>query len=222
MVKRIHRSLLAKAEKKLLVRIAGMMPCWVTPDRLTAVGVLGALIVFTGYVLSAYNADFLWLATLGFLVHWFGDSLDGTLARVRAIERPRYGFLIDQSSDVVSDILIMVGLGLSPYVRLDIALLGLIGYFALTIHSLVWNSVAGVHRISGTLIGPTELRLALILMNIILWLIGAPKGFLGFETITWCEANILAFFVGMMLTFFFNVYTDSRTLLSEREGDQRP
>lgn len=225
MPRRVHRSLFAAAEKRLLVYLATALPRWVTPDLLTASGVLGAATVFAGYLLSGHDPAFLWLANLGLVVHWFGDSLDGTLARVRNIERPKYGFLIDQSSDVVGDILIMAGLGLSPYARLDTALLALIGYHALTIHSLVWNAVAGEHRISGDVFGPTELRMALLAMNIVLWLIGAPAGFLGFAALSWCDAVLLAVFAAMMLSFLVALFTDARALRSEREDaerDQRP
>lgn len=223
MSRRVHRSLLAAAEKKLLVGLATSMPGWVTPDQLTALGVLGAATVFGGYLLSAQDPAFLWIANLGLLVHWFGDSLDGTLARVRGTERPKYGFLVDQSVDVASDILIMAGLGLSSYARLDTALLALIGYHALTIHSLVWNAVAGEHRISGAVLGPTELRIGLIAMNTALWFGGAPKGFLGFDALSWCDALMLATFAGMMLTFAVTLFTDARKLRGET-GDraQRP
>ena len=93
---------------------------------------------------------------------------------------------------MASDILIMAGLGLSPYARLDIALLALIGYHALTIQSLVWNAVAGEHRISGAVFGPTELRIALIAMNVASVVGGAPKGFLGYAGLSWCDALMLA------------------------------
>lgn len=220
MSRRVHRSLLAAAEKTLLIRMATAMPQWVTPDRLTALGTLGAVLVFAGYLLSGRDPAFLWLANLGLLVHWFGDSLDGTLARVRGIERPRYGFLVDQSVDVAGDILILAGLGLSPYARLDTALLALIGYHALTIHSLVWHAVAGEHRISGAVLGPTELRIGLVAMNVALWLWGAPAGFLGCAAFTWCDALLLATFAGMMLTFIAAVFTDARALRDDRA--QRP
>ena len=174
MSQRIHRSLLAAAEKTLLVRLATALPRWVSPDQLTALGFVGAVAVFAGYLLAAHNPAWLWLANLGLFLHWFGDSLDGTLARVRGIERVKYGFLVDQSVDVAADILILAGLGLSPYARLDTALLALAGYHALTIHSLVWHAVAGQHRISGAVFGPTELRIALLAMNLALWLNGAP------------------------------------------------
>src|SRR5262245_24038819 len=113
--------------------MASALPAWVTPDRLTALGVFGAAVVFAGSLLSNRDPAFLWLANLGLVIHWLGDSLDGTLARVRGSERPKLGFVMDQSVDVVGDILIMAGLGLSPFVRLDAALLALVGYHALTV-----------------------------------------------------------------------------------------
>jgi len=222
---RVHRSLTAAAEKTLLVRLATAMPRWVTPDQLTALGVSGAATVFAGYLLSGRDPAFLWLANLGLLLHWFGDSLDGTLARVRGIERPKYGFFLDQSVDVAGDILIMAGLGLSPYARLDTTLLALIGYHALTIHSLVWNSVAGEHHISGAVLGPTELRIGLVVINVALWMGGAQLGFLGYPALTWCDALMLAVFAGMMLSFFAAVFSDARRLRRQGENgtrDQRP
>jgi phosphatidylglycerophosphate synthase len=217
---RVHRSLLAAAEKTLLVRMAAALPRWVSPDRLTALGVIGAVMVFAGYVLSHRNPDFLWLASFGLFVHWFGDSLDGTLARVRGTERVNYGFLVDQSTDVASDILIVVGLGFSPYARLDTALLALIGYHALAIQSLIWRAVAGEHRISGAVFGPTELRIALVAMNVALWSGGASKGFLGYEAFSWCDAVLLAAFAAMVLIFFVTLFTDARALRGQR--DRRP
>jgi phosphatidylglycerophosphate synthase len=218
---RVHRSILAAAEKRLLVRMAAALPRWVSPDLLTALGVAGAGITFAGYVLSHRGPDYLWLANLGLLLHWFGDSLDGTLARVRGAERVKYGFLLDQSTDVASDILILAGLGLSPYARLDTALLALVGYHALAIHSLVWNAVAGEHRISGAVFGPTELRIALFAMNVALWSGGAPAGFLGYAALGWCDAVLLAAFAVMMLVFLASVFADARALRGRREDAQR-
>lgn len=222
MQRRIHRSLLAAVEKRLLVRLAATLPRWVTPDQLTALGAIGAAVVFAGYLLSARDPAFLWLANLGLLVHWFGDSLDGTLARLRAIERPKYGFLLDQSVDVAGDILILAGLGLSPYARLDAALLALIGYHALTIHSLVWSAVSGEHRISGAVLGPTELRIGLVAMNAALWYGGASKGFLGYDAFSWCDALLLAAFAVMMLVFFAALFSDARALRADEDRTQRP
>jgi phosphatidylglycerophosphate synthase len=222
MVRRVHRSLLAEAEKRLLIRIAQRLPGWISPDRLTALGVFGAALVFAGYLLSRGSAGFLWLANLGLLVHWAGDSLDGTLARVRRAEQPKYGFFLDQATDVVGDILIMTGLGLSSYARLDTCLLALLGYHALTIHSLLWHAVSGEHRISGAVFGPTELRIGLVAINIALWLFGAQPGFAGFAGLTWCDAAMLAVFAIMMLVFATSVAGNARALRNRGDRDQPP
>jgi len=220
MVQRVHASLLAAVEKRLLVQLAAATPRAISPDHLTALGVLGAAVCFAGYVTSDENPNFLWLASFGLLLHWLGDSLDGTLARVRGAERPKLGFLLDQCTDVVGDILIMAGLGLSPYARLDTALLALVGYHALAIHALVRHAVTGEHRISDNLVGPTELRLALVAINVALWSAGATQGFLGFASLTWCDGILLAAFAAFMLAFVAAVAADLRALRGERE-DQR-
>ena len=114
--KRINDILLGPLERPALHWLAENMPGWVTPDLLTAVGLMGSLIALAGYGLSSYDPLFLWLASLGFIINWFGDSLDGTLARYRHIERPIYGFYIDHSMDIVTEALFFIGLGISPYV----------------------------------------------------------------------------------------------------------
>ncbi len=89
--KRIQTSVLNAAEKKVLVWLAQRQPRWVTSDMLTAIGVVGAIVVAVGYILSNRHIGWLWLASLGFVINWYGDSLDGTLARVRGTQRPVYG-----------------------------------------------------------------------------------------------------------------------------------
>lgn len=93
--KRIQTSVLNSTEKKVLVWLAERQPKWMTSDMLTAIGVFGAVVVAVGYALSNYDVSWLWLASLGFAVNWYGDSLDGTLARVRGTQRPVYGFYLD-------------------------------------------------------------------------------------------------------------------------------
>ena len=215
MSERVHESVLATAEKRLLIGVARRLPSWVVPDHLTALGALGAGVVFAGYLLSYEGAAWLWLANLGLVVHWFGDSLDGTLARVRRAERPRYGFFVDQSIDVAGNLLIMMGLGLSPYVRLDVALLALTAYHALTIYSLLWNAVTGRHFVSIAGLGPTEVRLLLFAQNMALFAFGAQPGFLGLGPFTWCDLFLLSGFVVMALIFGFSLRADARTLLTE-------
>ena len=84
-----------------------------TPDILTAIGFFGTLLISISYILTNQTPAFLWLASLGLVINWFGDSLDGTLARFRKIERPRYGFFIDHTTDALGEVLIMVGIAIS-------------------------------------------------------------------------------------------------------------
>ncbi len=207
-MQRAHYSMLATAEKRLLIFLASKCPAWISPDGLTAIGVLGSIVVFTGYLLSHRDPAYLWLANLGLVVHWFGDSLDGTLARVRGCERPRYGFFLDQSVDVVGNVVIMVGAGLSPFMRLDTALLALTGYHALSIYSLIRSTVTGQFHVSMAGFGPTEIRIMLIGMNIGIFFGGAPAGFLGFERFSWCDSMLLFTFCVMAAIFLYNLYVD--------------
>ena len=99
---RIQTSILNPLEKKVLVWLAQRMPSWVTSDMLTFVGFLGAIVMATGYALANLNLNWLWLSCLGLLINWFGDSLDGSLARVRNTQRKTYGFYIDHNVDVIN------------------------------------------------------------------------------------------------------------------------
>ena len=107
-------------------------------------------------------------------MNWFGDSLDGTLARYRKIERPRYGFYIDHMIDMVSELLVFVGLGLSPYLRMDIAVVGLVCYLLASVYIYIVTYVSGVFRIAYSGISPTELRLVAIAANTLVFLAGNP------------------------------------------------
>jgi archaetidylinositol phosphate synthase len=169
---RIQTNVLACGERKLLDAICRRLPEWVTPDQLTAVGVLGAVVSAVGYAASNLNPYFLFLASLGLVVNWFGDSLDGSLARYREAERHRYGFFVDNSMDAVSIVTICVGLGLSPYVGMPPALFCLVGYLLLGNYVFLSNHVTGAIRLSYLGCGPTELRLLFIVFNFALFLIG--------------------------------------------------
>src|SRR3546814_2933639 len=116
---RIQENVLAKSERRLLQWLCKRMPPWVTPDILTATGLVGAALTFTGYSASNLSAEWLWLAIAGYLVQWFGDSMDGSLARFRQIERPSYGYFIDHSCAGLPTALIVWGMGLSTYWTMD-------------------------------------------------------------------------------------------------------
>lgn len=162
---RIQTSLLNAVEKKVLVYLAGKMPKWVTSDMLTFVGFLGSVIMATGYALSNLNLLWLWLASFGLVVNWFGDSLDGTLARVRGTQRKIYGFYIDHNVDVVNETIMFLGVGMSPMVNLSVAMLCLVAYFMISIYVYINCHLKGEMRLTYGGLGPTEFRLVLIIIN---------------------------------------------------------
>ena len=162
---RIQTSILNPLEKKVLVYLAKRMPAWVTSDMLTFVGFLGALIVATGYALSNLNLNWLWLASFGFFVNWFGDSLDGSLARVRNTQRKTYGFYIDHNVDVINECIMFMGVGLSPLVNLTFMMAVLVGYLMLSVYVYIDCHLKGEQRLSYGGLGPTEFRILAILVN---------------------------------------------------------
>lgn len=160
--------LLAKVEKRALQAIARRLPRWVLPDDLTALGVAAALGICAAYQLTNESKAWLWVASALLVVHWFGDSLDGTLARVRKIERPRYGYYLDHLVDAISTALIGIGLGVSPYLLLAVGTLIVIAYLTLSINVYLESQAFGRFSIGYGFVGPTEVRLILILLNTLL------------------------------------------------------
>ena len=172
--RRVNDIALARFERWVLPRMAERMPGWVPPDTLTAVAFGGAVLVFVGYAFAGTSLALLHLASFGLVLHWWGDSLDGTLARVRQIRRERYGFYIDHICDVASVALLFGGLGAGPLMRLDLALgLGAVVLMVFNLVNLVTIS-RDVFKISFAGVGPTEGRLVIIVANTGLWLAGNP------------------------------------------------
>ena len=171
--KRIQTSILNPYEKKVLVYLAERMPAWVTSDMLTFVGFLGALIVALGYALSNLDIHWLWLSCFGFFVNWFGDSLDGSLARVRNIQRKTYGFFIDHNIDVINECIMFTGVGLSPLVNMTFMAGVLVAYLALSVYVYIDCYLKGEHRLTYGGLGPTEFRILAIVVNILFMYIPA-------------------------------------------------
>jgi phosphatidylglycerophosphate synthase len=157
--------LLAAPERRVLHALAQRVPRWIRSNHLTAVGMIGAAGAGAAYALSTYNHAWLWAASAMLVVNWLGDSLDGTLARVRGTQRPKYGYYLDHVVDAFSTTMIGLGIGLSPYVYLGIALGIVVVYLAMSINVYLESTVFGVFNISYGRIGPTEVRLILILLN---------------------------------------------------------
>src|SRR5206468_7298838 len=138
--------------------IAARLPRWVTSDGLTVVGMAGVLGTGAAYALSTLSTAWLWAASAHLVVQWLGDSLDGTLARVRGAERPRYGYYLDHVVDAFSTAVIGLGVALSPYVNPCVALGVVIVYLALSINVYLESNVFGVFRLAYGRLGPTEVR----------------------------------------------------------------
>ena len=215
---RIHQSFVSRRERQALDWLCPRVPAGVTPDMLTAFGVFGAFVTLVGYAMSRWSPHFLWLASLGLVLHWLGDSLDGNIARYRKIERPRYGFFLDQTIDVVGNLLICAGMGLSPYVRMDTALLVLMGYHMLTIYVLVRTVVVREFFVTLLNSGPTELRLMVVLMNTLVIAFGAPTWtFLG-VVFTWCDLAVSIFSAGFVGTFIYLTLSFANKLREEDDA----
>src|SRR3989441_1488388 len=157
--------LLAEPERRILLRLAARVPRAIHSNHLTALGTFGAAGAGAAYALTHYSPSWLWVASLMLGINWLGDSLDGTLARVRGTQRPKYGYYLDHVVDAFSTTVIGLGIGLSPYVDLGLALGLVVVYLALSINVYLESSVFGVFKISYGHIGPTEVRLLLIALN---------------------------------------------------------
>src|SRR5262245_59334774 len=160
--------LLAVPERRLLHWMAARLPAWVTSDQLTGLGVAAATATGVAYGLSGLHTAWLWVASAMLVVQWFGDSLDRTLARVRQLERPRYGYYLDHVVDAYSTAAIGIGLGISPYVSFGIALGLVVVYLVLSIIVYLESAVFGAFRLAYGRLGPTEIRLLLIIINTVL------------------------------------------------------
>jgi phosphatidylglycerophosphate synthase len=162
---RSKQFLLAVPEARVLEGIARRLPSWIKPDHLTALGVLAALGIAAAYLLSNESEVWLWAASALLVVHWLGDSLDGTLARVRKTERPRYGYYLDHLVDAFATAVIGIGLGLSPYMLLAVGLAIVVAYLILSINTYLETHAFGVFTLGYGRLGPTEARVLLIGLN---------------------------------------------------------
>ena len=200
--KRENDILLGFLERPALKWLAAHMPAWVKPDTLTSLGIFASILIFISYSLTNISENFLWLASLGFILNWFGDSLDGTLARYRKIERPRYGFLIDHFVDAISATLIFIGLGISPYVNFSVALIALVGYLLLSIMVYLITYVTNVFQITNLKIGPTEIRVVAILANTAMFIVGNPPFSLPYFGETSFYTLIVGVLACLMIIYF--------------------
>lgn len=220
---RINQSLLAGPERKAIDWILPRLPASTTPDKLTALGTFGAFVVLLGYAGTVLSPQFLWLANLGLALHWFGDSLDGNLARYRRIERPRYGYFLDQTVDVVGNFLICVGLGLTPWVDMRVALVALAAYHMISIYVFVRAAITREFHVSLAYMGPTELRALLVLTNLSILALGVWNYQLFGFTFTWVDLSVSCFSAAFMVNFVVQVSKFAPVLreMDDRERNER-
>jgi archaetidylinositol phosphate synthase len=158
---REHRSILAAAEKRLLIFIAERLPRGINSDHLTSLALAAMGLAGAAFAAARWDRRALWLVVVALVLNWFGDSLDGTLARVRRAERPRYGFYVDHVLDIAGATLLFGGLACSPFITPSIALTLLIAYLLVAGEVFLATAVRGVFKMSVGGIGPTELRIIL-------------------------------------------------------------
>jgi phosphatidylglycerophosphate synthase len=203
---RRNKGWLAQPERLLLAWLADRLPAWFTPNRLTSIGGLGAVLTFIGYILAPRLPAALALVNLGLLVNWFGDSLDGHIARRNGQSRPNYGFFLDQSVDVLSQLLFAAGLAFSGYLRPEIVAFGFATYLMMTVQSLLRVQVRDVFDLSTGGFGLTEVRAIFFVANIAFFIappevvkVGPLEGsYADLGGIVWIIVNVAMYIVKMI------------------------
>ena len=214
---RIQTSILNGVEKKVLIYLARRQPRWMTSDILTFIGFIGAILGAVGYILSNLNIKWLWLSTAGYIINWYGDSLDGTLARVRHTQRPIYGFYIDHCVDGITTAIICIGAGLSQIMNLGIAMSVLVLYLLLSISVYINAHLKGEFKLTFGGMGPTELRLILIIVNTLFIYVAPIRNFaihfhlLG-KIVSLGSFDLVAIglIIALSVIYVFNFLTDAR------------
>lgn len=166
--RRVNRSLTAEIEKRALVWMAEHAPAWLSSDQLTLLGFAAQVAAGVCYALARYNRYVLLLAILCIGLNWLGDSLDGTLARVRQQQRPRYGFYVDHMVDIFGSVALMAGLACSGFLHWQTAIAMLIGFLLLSSESYLATYTLSRFHMSQGFFGPTEIRILLVIGNLAL------------------------------------------------------
>lgn len=165
---RVNQALTASLEKRALLWMAERAPKWLTSDQLTILGLCAQVAAGLFYALSRYNRYALLLVIVCIVLNWLGDSLDGTLARVRQQQRPRFGFYVDHMVDVFGSVALMCGLGYSGLLHWQTAIAMLVAFLLLSSESYLATYTLSRFELSQGIFGPTEIRILLILGNLAL------------------------------------------------------
>jgi phosphatidylglycerophosphate synthase len=206
---RVNNSVLASSEKRLLIWTAQRLPAWVHSDALTLLAIAAMALAGAGFALARLDQRALTLVVLGLALNWFGDSLDGTLARVRRVERPRYGYYVDHALDLAGITLLMAGLAVSGYMTPIVAMAVLVAYLLTAGEVFLATAVRGEFRMSVAGVGPTELRIILAIGTLALFRDPHVASFRLFDV------GGVAAAVGMAIAFCTAVICNAATLRRE-------
>lgn len=217
---RILTSVLAPLEKRTLIWLASRMPARVNSDHLTGLALVAMLGAGLSYWLASVAPVGLLLVVVCLAVNWFGDSLDGTLARVRNHQRPRYGYYVDHVVDAFGALFLLGGLALSGYMSPFIALGLLLGYFMLSIEVYLAAHTVGEFKISYFKLGPTELRILLAIGNLVLLV--HPHAVIFGQTYRLFDVGGAIAVVGLFVTLVVSVVKNTRTLYRAEPIPGRP
>ena len=210
--RRLYGFALARFEAWSLPRLAAALPDRVMPDHLTAIGLFASTGIAAAYMLTNREPAWLWAASALLVVQWYGDSLDGTLARYRKIERPRYGFYLDHLTDAYSTLAIGLGLGFSPYMLLSVGLAITIAYLLLSVNVYLETHVFGEFRLGHGIVGPTEARVLLIALNTAAAILGPMRFRVGGVPFTPYDVLGLMGVVGMLALLLSRATRNLQTL----------
>ncbi len=207
---RVLTSVLAPIEKRTLIWLAQRMPRWVNSDHLTGLALAAMLLAGLSFWLSSVSPVGLLLVVVSLALNWFGDSLDGTLARVRNHQRPRYGFYVDHVVDAFGALFLLGGLALSGYMHPFVALGLLVAYLMLCVETFLATFTLGTFTMSYFKVGPTELRILLAIGTLTL-LVHPMATLFGREYRLFDVGGIVAI-AGLLFTLVFATVRNTRTL----------
>jgi len=215
---RENRSFFASLEQRLIRWLLPRIPGSVTPLMLTGVGVAGAAVAALALIACNESSGWLFVLALGVGLNWFGDSLDGSLARYRGVERPRFGFLIDHTCDLFSQLFIIIAFGLSPYRTLLSALIVLICYFLFSSYTYIRASTQRVHQMAYIGVGATEFRMLMIAYPLLAASLGVREPLLG--ALSTIDEIIIILAVIAVLSLAIKAFEDARNLAQQEALEQ--